>query len=282
MLPVAFFGHGSPMNALEHNRYTDAWRAFGQSIERPRAALVVSAHWYTNATAVTAMARPRTIHDFYGFPDELFAFDYPARERRTSPLRWLRWSGPGGWVSTRTPGARSRHVGGAGASVPRGRRSRRAAVDQRLQPLDDHLDIGRRLAPLRDEGVLIVASGNVVHNLRRVAWDRPAEAFDWAQRFDDAARIVMQESPGDILRLAEHPDFSLAVPTPTTSSQCSMSPRFASVADSPPGTLVDGYTYGSISMISYELGVDAPPPGDAGPAAELPDPDVVPPDEANI
>jgi len=157
------------------------------------------------------------------------------------------------------------------------------------KPLAYHVDLGARLAPLRDDGVLIIGSGNVVHNLGRIDWSRPDDGFDWAHRFDDAARELMTGAVDDIGHLTAHPDFALAVPTPDHFIPLLYLAGLASSAGRPAGVLVEGYAMGSLSMTSYvldgEAGLHVPgvePAGhDARGAAPLPDPSVVPPEDTN-
>ena len=280
-MPALFIGHGSPMNTLELNGYTEAWRALGQQLPRPRALLVVSAHWFIAATAVTAMPRPRTIHDFYGFPPELFAFDYPApgapdlAEEIVEVVKPL-WVGldRDQWGLDHGTWSVLAHLYPE-ADVPVVQLSINA-----LKPLDYHLRLAAALAPLRGRGVMILASGNVVHNLRRIRWDQPDAAFDWAQRFDDAAAEQLADEPGNILKLIEHQDYRLAVPTPDHFIPLLYIAGLAAAEGVGPRALMRGYAMGSISMTCYgldaELRLQEQPQG----AATLPD--GVPPDQTNM
>src|SRR3954467_1658846 len=214
LMPAAFFGHGNPMNALDDNVYPRAWRSFGESVPRPRAILVVSAHWYINATAVTAMPRPRTIHDFFGFPQELFDVNYPAPGLPSlvdeiSDIVKPTWVGADvdSWGIDHGTGAVLVHPS-PDADIPVVQLSINAD-----KPFDYHLALGARLAPLRDFGVLIVGSGNVVHNLAGVSRDMPGAGFAWAHRFDADAKATMLDDPLDAARLDGHRDFRAAVPT---------------------------------------------------------------------
>lgn len=280
-MPALFIGHGSPMNTLALNGYTEAWRALGRKLPRPRAVLVISAHWFFGATAVTAMPRPRTIHDFYGFPPELFAFDYPAPgapdlAEEIAEVVKPHWVGldRDQWGLDHGTWSVLAHLYPS-ADVPVVQLSINA-----LKPLDYHLELAARLAPLRDRGVTILGSGNVVHNLRRIQWNEPDAAFDWAERFDEAVVEQLGRDPGGILKVVEHPDYRLAVPTPDHFIPLLYLAGLAAADGTGAEALVRGYAMGSISMTCYGVGanvrLDETPAG----AANLPE--GVPPDQTNM
>lgn len=190
MMPVVFIGHGSPMNVIEQNPYAPAWRAIAQPLPRPKAILSVSAHWYTRGGYVSSSEKPETIHDFYGFPQELYDITYPAPGAPGLAARAAQLAGPGlhpiahgldhgTWSVLRFMYPE--------ADIP----VVQFSVDGSAGPRQA-FDTGRRLAALRREGVLILGSGNVVHNLLLVDFDRPG-GFDWAQEFDGYIQSAVRE-----------------------------------------------------------------------------------------
>lgn len=216
-LPVIFFGHGNPMNALDNNPYAKAWQGLGAQLPRPRAILSISAHWYVQATLVTANEYPRTIHDFGGFPRELYAMQYPApgdlglAARVTELLAPYGAMGDKDWGLDHGTWSVLTHVYPK-ADIP----VVQLSIDETLEP-GLHFEIGTALRPLRDEGVMIVASGNIVHNLHAFAWGRhPVEPFDWAQRFETKARELLLARNFDPLIEYESlgEDARLSAPTP--------------------------------------------------------------------
>jgi 4,5-DOPA dioxygenase extradiol len=256
-MPVVFFGHGSPMNTLDRNPYTEAWRKLGAAMPAPKAIVCVSAHWYTEGTAVTAMSRPRTIHDFYGFPQALFDVRYPApgapelAERVRALLAPLEVALDESWGLDHGTWSVLKHAY-PNADVP----VIQLSIDG-TQPPQFHYDAGRRLAALRDEGVLVVGSGNVVHNLRLMKRDG-GEAFDWAVRFNERVRAALASRDHrtliDFGGLGE--DARLSVPTPEhylPLLYIAALQRDDEVMSFP----VDGYDLGSVSMLTAAAGLPA-------------------------
>ncbi len=279
-MPAAFVGHGSPTNALEDNRYTRAWAALGRAIPRPRAVLCVSAHWYIGATAVTGMARPRTIHDFYGFERALYEVQYPAPglpelAEEIAEAVQPTWIGtdPDSWGLDHGTWSVLRHMF-PDASVPVVQLSINVHRDA-----DYHLELGAKLDRLRRRGVFVIGSGNVVHNLGAVDFSQPDAAYPWAQRFDDRAEAQVREAPAELARLASDPDYRNAVPTPDHFIPLLYLGGMASAAREIPAVLTKGYAYGSLSMTAYTLG--APTVAATGDGESGPPPDA-PPSETNI
>ena len=216
-MPAIFFGHGNPMNALAKNDWTEAWAAIGRTIPTPRGILCVSAHWYLPATLVTTMATPRTIHDFGGFPRELFQVQYPAPgdpELAQQIRDLLKPTDVGldhSWGLDHGTWSVLCHVF-PNADVP----IVQLSIDE-TKPAAFHFELGKRLAPLRDEGILICGSGNLVHNLHTYAWGRHLpEPYDWAVRFETTARELMQNKTFEPLINYETlgRDALLSIPTP--------------------------------------------------------------------
>ena len=255
-MPAVFFGHGNPMNALADNSYTRGWAAVGGEVPRPRAVLSVSAHWYISGTSVTAMTAPRTIHDFGGFPPELYRIEYPApgdpalADRVRSLLAPISVDSDGDWGLDHGTWAVLRHVF-PGADIP----VVQLAIDER-QPAKFHFDVGKRLSPLRDEGVLIVGSGNLVHNLHAYAWGKRAvEPYDWAVRFEEKAReLLLTGNDGPLIAYGTlGSDAALSIPTPDH-----YLPLLYVIALRREGDTirfpVEGIDGGSVSMLSVRLG----------------------------
>lgn len=255
-MPAIFFGHGNPMNALADNEYTRTWRTIGQSVPRPREILCISAHWYVPLVAVTAMERPRTIHDFGGFPRELFEVEYPATgspelaERVIGLLGDHVMKDTDQWGLDHGTWSVLCHVFPE-ADVPVVQLSINEA-----EPAAVHYQLAQRLAPLRDEGVLVIGSGNLVHNLHTYAWGNEVrEPFDWALRFEEKARSLM--ATGDHPPLVAYEelgrDAMLSAPTPDH-----YLPLLYVLALQRSGDKVsfpvEGFDGGSISMLSVRVG----------------------------
>ena len=256
-MPALFLGHGSPMNVLEENIWTETWRELGKNLPRPKAIIAVSAHWYTRGTAVTAMEKPRTIHDFGGFPQALFDTRYPAPGSPTLARQIAETLAPvavdldqewgfdhGSW------GVLIKMYPDADIPVVQ------LSVDG-TKPAAYHFELGRKLAALRDQGIMIVASGNVVHNLRMVRWQGEPEAYPWAESFNQYVRDNLswegEDEQHPLVNFMQHEGAALSNPTPEHYLPLLyvLGARAEGETVSVP---VDGIVMGSLSMLSVQVG----------------------------
>lgn len=250
-MPVLFVGHGSPMNAIEDNEFSRTWRDIGQRLPRPRAILAVSAHWYVSGTRVNDAAQPRQIYDMYGFPQALYRlkYDAPGAPDLAEEVRALvpaaidnRWGIDHGTWSVLC------HMYPE-ADIP----VTQLSIDYNA-PAEAHYRMGQALRPLREKGVLIFASGNIVHDLRRVAWDMEG-GFSWADEFDGyIRRAIAEDRPEDVVRYERAGACAQeAFPTPDHFYPL-LYALGARDAGEPMEIFTDKRVLGSISMTGYRFG----------------------------
>jgi 4,5-DOPA dioxygenase extradiol len=203
MMPALFIGHGSPMNAIEDNEFSRAWEQVAKAVPEPQAILCISAHWETLGTQVTAMENPRTIHDFYGFPRPLFEKQYPAPGSKELAQRVIQLVG-GSTIKPDTSWGLDHGTWSVlcrmypEANLP----VVQLSLDRNLDPTG-HYALGKQLGHLRREGILIVGSGNLVHNLRLMVWEDTA--FDWAAEYDvKVARWILEGDHDSIIHYERH------------------------------------------------------------------------------
>jgi 4,5-DOPA dioxygenase extradiol len=203
IMPALFMGHGSPMNAIEDNEFSLAWGVAAGHIPKPKAILCISAHWETHGSQVTAMEAPRTIHDFYGFPRPLFEKQYPAPGSPELASRIIKLLGKSNVLADQSWGLDH----GTWSVLCRMYPEARLPVVQlsldRASENTNHYQLGQALRPLRQEGVLIVGSGNIVHNLRMMVWEDTA--FDWATEYDAKVKQwILEDNHGAIIHYEKY------------------------------------------------------------------------------
>jgi 4,5-DOPA dioxygenase extradiol len=258
LMPVLFVGHGSPMNAIEENEFVLAWRELGKSIPEPKAILCISAHWETSGTHVTAMPKPPTIHDFGGFPQELYNVQYPAPgspELAYDVKRIITATDVGldeKWGLDHGAWSVIRNIY-PGADVP----VIEMSLNYHLTPRN-HYDLAKELAPLRKKGILIIGSGNMVHNLRMIEWNHanePDYGFDWAIRANEIFKgLIRDNNHKDLIHYRDlGNEVQMAVPTPDH-----FLPLLYSIALKEENESVtffnDKQVMGSLSMTSIRIG----------------------------
>jgi len=254
-MPAVFLGHGTPMNALDTNRYSETWQRFGASIPKPRAILVVSAHWVTRGIAVTAMEAPRTIHDFGGFPQALFDMEYPAPGSPALAQRVHDLLAPREVHLDRSWGLDHGTWSVLVHAFPKADIPVVQLSIDGTQPAQFHYALGQELAPLRDEGVLIVGSGNVVHNLRTARRTEAAAPYDWALQFNQSVREHVQRGEHAPLIAYEEAGQAARMSVPSAEHYLPLLYVIAQQQEGETASIItDGIDLGSISMLSVAVG----------------------------